>query len=133
MRAVAETARRFLETIWPDWHRQRGMPMPAIASAGTCGRSAVFLARALREAGHPAEACQGWFLAHRHGWVSARGLILDIAADQFGAPPVLICADPDPRYRPGPDTADPAFLAAREQDVAAIWLRWRGFAATTLP
>lgn len=130
MQGLAWQARRFLEGVWPDWHRQRGQVVPAVASAGTCGRSSVFLARVLAEAGHAALPIQGWFLAEapaRHGWVRAEGLILDITADQFGAPPVLVCPADDPRYRPGPDTAEPAFQAARARDVAAVWEAWRRF------
>jgi len=135
-------ARRFLESIWPEWHAERGQPLPAIASAGTCGRSATFLHRVLAESGQAAEIRHGWFLAPRfsapggparHAWVEAGGLILDLTADQFGAPPILACPAPDPRYRPGTDTADPAFQAARSTAVSAIWPRWQRFAAINLP
>ncbi|MBU8539071.1 lasso peptide biosynthesis protein [Falsiroseomonas tokyonensis] len=132
---ILAQARRFLETVWPEWHAERGRPLPAIPSTGTCGRSACFLQRVLAEAGQEARIRHGWFLAPgrppaRHAWVESTGLILDLTADQFGAPPLLGCPAPDARYRPGTDTADPSFQAARAVAVAAIWPRWQ--AATFL-
>ncbi|NKE46451.1 hypothetical protein HB662_16835 [Roseomonas frigidaquae] len=131
------TARRFLETLWPEWHAERGRPRPAIPSTGTCGRSATFLQRVLAEVGREAEVRHGWFLAPagpaRHAWVESGGLILDLTADQFGAPPILACPAPDARYRPGPDTTAPNFQAARTTAVAAVWPRWQAFVAFNLP
>ncbi|GAB5388674.1 MAG: hypothetical protein Alpg2KO_16420 [Alphaproteobacteria bacterium] len=132
---AATEARQFLEARWPDWHRALGDAVPPVASAGTCARSAMFLARVLRQSGQSAtvvhgtrpDAAEGYFDGirwHGHSWVSSGDYIIDITADQFGDAPVVICQSDDPRYRAGEDTALPRFKRKRQTDVDALWQDW---------
>lgn len=130
--AIAARVRAFLQPAWLQWH---GVQRPAVPSTGTCGRSSLFLTSVLRAAGHDdAEWCCGAPGDHAaaegyhdgtgwrgHAWVGVAGHVLDITADQFGQPPVLLLPAPDPRYRRGPDRADPQAVAARAEAVRALW------------
>ncbi len=127
--AIAWRVRRFLEEIWPDWHREYGRAVPAIPSSGTCGRSSLFLQRVLAAEGVACVVQQGEFHAPakapaRHAWVEAGPVLLDVTADQFGLAPVVMLDRNDIRYRPGPDTALPAFKDGRARAVEAAWPRW---------
>lgn len=131
-------ARRFLEQVWPEWQaqtcREFRISLPHIMSANTCGRSSLFLAAVMNEAGIKAQIEHGWFCKTdpvateaeipRHAWVTADSWIIDITADQFGSPPVLLTGRDDARYRPGTDTADAAARARRSDALAAVWEQW---------
>lgn len=134
--AIATDVRAFLEPVWRDWHLVRGGELPSIASENTCGRSSLFLQRALIDAGFAAGWVSGVPLPDRsddpvgffdgeiwrsHAWVQCEDLIVDITADQFGDRPVkVICVDND-LYRKGSgDLALPEFVAARNEAVATI-------------
>ncbi len=134
---LARKARAFLEPHWMKWHDLAGEPPPAILSAGVCGRSSLFLQRALCSegfdamwrSGAPSTAkpgagflgSDGWI---GHAWVECDGSILDITADQFGLAPVLITPSGDPRYQAGDDVAFADAVTRRKTAVAAIWPHW---------
>jgi hypothetical protein len=102
-------ARHILEGIWPSWHHKRGQPLPDPLSKNTCQTSALFLVQFLALRGMEAKVAQGntpgkpegyfdgtrW---HGHAWVVTQGtgqgtedgLILDLTADQFGGPKIVI-------------------------------------------
>ncbi|MDP3403854.1 MAG: lasso peptide biosynthesis protein [Brevundimonas sp.] len=136
--AIATDVRAFLEPVWREWHMVRGGELPTIASENTCGRSSLFLQRALIDTGFAAEWVSGvsdrlndpvgFFdgeIWRSHAWVQCEDLIVDITADQFGDRPVTVVGLHDDRYRKGPgDTALSEFVAARTEAVAAIWPRW---------
>jgi hypothetical protein len=50
--------------------------------------------------------------------------ILDVTADQFGAPPVIVAAADDPRYGVGDDTAPARTRTARRPAVDRLWPQW---------
>jgi len=55
-----------------------------------------------------------------------RRWIVDIAADRFGADPVIVTPACAPRYGTGEcDTAFAGFIAARRRTVDALWPVWR--------
>ena len=128
--------RRFLEPRWDEWHRKEGSPVLATPSQGTCGRSSLFLCRVLLlngykaefAAGDPTEGRKGFHAPggwKGHAWVQSSRLILDVTADQFGMPPVVITPAEDPRYGRGTDTAEPQFISKRQravQDLIAEWM-----------
>ncbi len=136
---AAMAARCFLENIWPAWQEQTSrefnVAVPRIMSCGTCGRSSAFLAKVLSECAVRSQVEHGWFRitgqaaegarVSRHAWVTAERWIIDITADQFGAPPVLAIAAGDPRYEIGTDTADMVFKTRREDAINALWGRWQ--------
>lgn len=134
---IATEARRFLEGVWPEWHRLRGRPLPDPLSIGTCQTSSLFLATLLREHGFNANVAQGndpskyegyfhdgcWY---GHAWVTCEGWIVDISADQFGCPPVSIKPLDDPSYRTGHDTAYESAKRQRQTLANAAFESWRG-------
>lgn len=138
--AIATDVRAFLEPVWRDWHSAWGGELPTIASENTCGRSSLFLQRALVETGFAAEWAtglpsldrpdqpDGFFDGHiwrSHAWAECDGLIVNVTADQFGDRPVKVVAIDDERYRKGSgDMAFPEFVAARSEAVSTIWPRW---------
>ncbi|WP_298161417.1 lasso peptide biosynthesis protein [Brevundimonas sp.] len=138
--AIATDVRAFLEPVWREWHLVRGGEMPSIASENTCGRSSLFLQRALIDAGFAADWVSGvpspdhpddpvgFFdgeIWRSHAWVQCEDLIVDITADQFGDRPVTVVSLHDDRYQQGlRDPALPEFVVARTEAVAAIWPRW---------
>ncbi|OUL66244.1 hypothetical protein HK16_11550 [Acetobacter senegalensis] len=147
---MATTARSFLEPVWIEWHTARGGKLPAVPSQSTCGRSSLFVVKALRHVGITATWKTGvprhfeggpelgpiGFHANgrwqSHAWVEACGYIIDITADQFGAAPVIVVPTGDRRYAEGTeDTALPAFVANRTNAVEAIWPRWLTYCGHT--
>jgi hypothetical protein len=61
-----------------------------------------------------------------HAWVLAGNWILDLTADQFGGPDVLIAAADDARYRCGVDDRtrlEPSARAMRAVDF--LWTSWQ--------
>jgi hypothetical protein len=119
------------------------MAVPSIPSSNTCGQTSLFLTHALRDLALTAEWANGiprrgegtldigpyGFLSEgrweSHSWVECDGWIIDVTADQFGSPPVIITATNDPRY--GKHTQDTAFEEAkrrRQREVEAIWPIW---------
>lgn len=134
-----------MEPIWLGWHRTWNGDAPSTPSQWTCGRTSLFLVRALTAEGLDASWASGTprlspespelgdfgFLSdigwQSHAWVECGNIIVDITADQFGASPVLITDRHDRRYRRGDrDTALPEFILARERAVDEIWPRWLG-------
>ena len=141
LRAIASQCRSFLESIWPTWHTQGDGP-PPVLSAGTCGRSSLFLHRVLTQdhsisarwvtgcpfddLGRPHaagfDAGGEW---HGHSWVLAGRWIVDITADQFGLEPVLITHAEDARYRSSADLALSEFKERRLEAIERLWPDWR--------
>lgn len=132
---VAGQVRRFLEPQWEEWHRHEGSPSLLTPSQGTCGRSSLFLQEALRAegliaefvAGSPSEGQQGYWLDgawHGHAWVEVDGWIVDVTADQFGAPPVVVTPVGARCYRAGVDASEPQFLARRQKVVQQLMNDW---------
>ena len=135
---IASNARKFLETVWPDWqherHQRYGCPMPAVMSYSTCASSSTFLQKVLDGFGVISEVRHGWFLVEpsssplssetRHTWVVSGPWLIDITADQFGADEVIVTSRSDDRYRSDVDVALPEFRLLRIQSVLEIWDRW---------
>lgn len=140
---LATRARRFIEPIWLEWHQAWGCDIPTIPSQWTCGRTSLFLVRALRAEGLDAQWVSGtprtapsepeigpfgffWNGSWQgHAWVECGRFIVDITADQFGAAPILVVDQQDSRYNRGErDTALPEFVLARQRAVDDIWPRW---------
>ncbi|WDZ76013.1 hypothetical protein PWG15_15555 [Ensifer adhaerens] len=140
-----------MEPIWLEWHRTWGGHLPAPLSQWTCGRTSLFLVRALNAEGLDACGVSGTpragplepeigpfgFLHNGswqgHAWVECGDFILDITADQFGAPPILVVDRADTRYNKGErDTALPEFVLARQRAVEAIWPRWLAMSSPNL-
>ncbi|RDL50109.1 hypothetical protein BLJAPNOD_01226 [Ensifer sp. M14] len=149
IRTLAMTARRFMEPIWLEWHSARNGGARVTSSQWRCGRTSLFLARVLTVEGFDASWQSGTprlspkgpelgdfgFLSdtgwQSHAWVECGNLIVDITADQFGTPPVVVTGRHDRRYRKGDrDTALPEFVLARQRAVDEIWPRWLGMTAS---
>jgi len=143
---VARAARSFLEPVWPEWHRARNLH-PDIPSRGTCGRSSLFLLRVLErdcrrraewatgvpDAARNETASLGFFTGARwaaHSWVEIdHRWIVDITADQFDLPAIIVTAIGDPRYeRSARDPASQHFRDARARTVEELWPAWLGSA-----
>jgi hypothetical protein len=135
LRQIAEAVRGFLEPYWADWHRQNGSPSVLTLSQGTCGRSSLFLPDVLRARGLPAEfaigcpseGAQGFRMGsvwHGHAWVECIGWIVDVTADQFKEPKVVVTRVEDPRYRAGTDAAEPEFQQLRQQTAQRLFAKW---------
>lgn len=144
---IARAVRAFLEPVWPEWHAAAGR-IPEPLSRCTCGRSSLFLARVLEEGfglaalwtnGTPRLAPGGPELGpfgfraggrwESHAWVVVSATtIVDVTADQFGAPAVIVAPLSDPRYGAGGDTALPEYRAKRHAAAEALWPRWRSSA-----
>lgn len=141
--AIAGAARAFMEPVWADWHRDGGGNCPPIPSQSTCGRTALFLQRALVEDGFCAHWANGIPRASEEGpqlgpfgffdgaswrshcWVKAEGWIVDITADQFGAAPVIVVPVTDPRYGERTfDAASPEHISRRIRQVDGLWPLW---------
>ncbi len=131
--------RGFLEPHWRAWHAAWGSQPPNCPSQWTCVRSSVFVCRTLNQIG-----CEAAFQSGRpyggghlygyfhddewqtHAWVLAGNWILDLTADQFGGPAVLIAAADDARYRCGVDDRtrlEPSARAMRAVDF--LWTSWQ--------
>lgn len=146
IKLAARQVRVFLEGVWPAWHAERGEATPLPPSAYTCGRSSTFLRRVLDEtcglaavveggtpdAANPARGFLGRLGWASHSWVEVEGLIVDVTADQFGAPPVIVARLADHRYRAGEDPALPIFKADRAAIVERTWPLWLGSPQRTM-
>jgi hypothetical protein len=138
LHAIAASVRAFLEPAWRRWQ-----PGVEPASTNTCGRSSLFLQRVLADhgcvavwangvprlnEGGPDLGPFGFFTGLRwesHAWVECDGFIVDVTADQFGAPPVIVTPASDPRYCAHTfDTASAEAIAARKRTVEALWRDW---------
>ncbi len=150
--AVATTARTFLIPHWSRWHQAWGAPPPTVAAQWTCVRSSMFLMKALHRCGVEArlqsgqppkqapgivnEDC-GLFTAGGwmgHAWVEANGFVIDITADQFGHPPVIVAPISDPTYRPARHEAN-RLTPTRNGMVAIqeIWHSWCSYVDLQCP
>ncbi len=139
--SIAEKVRFFLEPVWVGWQAERGV-RPDILSQSLCGKSSLFLQKVLSEnflfkaewvsgtpfedgSGHAAcgfRAKDGW---QGHAWVEAGEFIVDITADQFGGPPVLVTNINDARYQKGShDLATPDAQQRRKKAIDIIWPDW---------
>lgn len=132
---IARELRAFLEPVWGLWARERGREA-TVLSEGTCGPTCRFLIKVLSELGLDVEMLSGrpgrkpagiqvngaW---RGHAWLRVGDRILDITADQFGLPPVLLTAVNDPRYRAGPDRTRPEFLAEEQRLATALYEQWK--------
>lgn len=140
---LAVSARCFIEPFWDKWHAARGSDKPDVASRHTCGRTSLFLVKALGHEGiaarwvsgvprltehGPDVGPYGFFAGSRwesHAWAHCGAWIIDITADQFGADPVIVTPFDDQRYRAGGrDTALPAYVEARHRAVEDAWPDW---------
>jgi len=105
--------RPFLESCWREWKARsaRGTCPFETDSAGMCGFTSAFLAEALaRKVGGEWRVAGGRPLSgggvtcpkglqNGHFWcVSDDGVIVDLTADQFGLPTVLVTTWRDGRY-----------------------------------
>jgi len=145
---MATHLRRFMEPVWDDWLAAEPWRRGPTPSAGACGRTSLFVRDALRREGYDAVWSNGvprlsetsqigdfGFLVHgrweSHAWVTCQGWIVDITADQFGAPPVIVTAATDPRYAANNlDTADAESIARRQATAASLMTAWlRAFPA----
>jgi hypothetical protein len=136
LRDLAASVRAFLTPHWLAWHAAWGPPEPRCLSQWTCLRSSAVLARAALHRGIDAALRSGaggasgagfrhggtW---HSHGWVQAGDWIVDITADQFSQPPIVVVPGCDVRYRAGMDAARrlPMTQAALDA-VERLWPMW---------
>lgn len=142
---IAGAVRSFLAPVWLEWHRAWGR-MPDVPSRWTCGRSSLFLQYVLsRDCGVAAEWVTGvprhgpeepeigpfgFFTGRRweaHAWVEVESRwVVDITADQFLGPAIIVAQTGDARYGKGRgDTALPAFRDARTVAAERLWPLWQ--------
>ena len=135
--------RQFLIPHGREWRlptSSRGEPL----SSGTCGRSSLLLTRVLQNelaldarwaCGSPGEdgtSPHGYFDGsgwRGHAWVIVGQRIVDVTADQFGDPPVVVTSASDARYAEGPDLALAEHKASRivtAERLFSLWLAARG-------
>ncbi len=145
--AVAHRMRAFLEPLWSEWHEARrerlaamGEPSdpPAQASRGMCRWSSMVLLDVLaKETGrtwtlkggsvypplHPTggilDAAGQW---RDHYWVEAGDLLVDVTADQFGRPSVIVESGAHPLHRPNYTPAEIRQHVADARITAGKWL-----------
>lgn len=130
--AIARRCRIVLEIMWPLWRKAASIPAPVLGlsiSEGCCIHASLLLEERLSTllpdlswsiaGGEPTARLPrgGYAMApgdgYQHVWVhgAAHGLpgeprlIVDVTADQFGGPVVLVAAHPDGRYLPNSPTA----------------------------
>lgn len=134
---VAGSLRPFLEDCWRAWKVSIGNPADAFErlSAGMCGFTSSFMAGVLNDmvggewtlaGGRPLSgggvrsACGA---QAGHFWtVSADGVIVDLTADQFGLPTVVVTTERDPRYQ---QTFTREEIEAHLPKVEGIAAEWR--------
>lgn len=131
--AIAQRARAFLEPLWIHYLGDPWWAIDPPLSRGACRVSSEFLARILPDLG-----LRGWsvhggpesFLQEDgervpHYWLSDGTDIIDITADQFGLPAVIVGRPDLSRYIPGPA---PALSAKAQAEVRFLdaWVEaWR--------
>ena len=140
---TAKRLRRFMEPVWDDWLAAEPWRRGSTPSAGSCGRTSLFVRDVLRWQGHDAHWSNGiprlaetspigdfGFFAGRwesHAWVTCQGWIVDITADQFGAGPVIVTPATDRRYAANNlDAADPESIMRRQATAAGLMAAWLG-------
>ncbi|WP_420569212.1 hypothetical protein [Thalassovita sp.] len=132
---ISRAVRTFLEPYWAAWHRRGGSPNKLTLSQGMCGRSSLFLRDVLRSEGEqadfvigsPSEGPQGYRFEgvwRGHAWVQSGDWIVDVTADQFGKPDVVITPVGDEKYKAGQDTAMPEIKAQRQQMAQELMSKW---------
>jgi len=141
--ATATRLRRFMEPVWDDWIAAEPWRRGSTPSAGSCGRTSLFVRDVLRRQGYDTLWSNGvprlaetspvgdfGFFAGRwesHAWVTCQGWIVDITADQFGAKPVIVTPATDRRYAANNlDTADPESIMRRQVTAAGLMAAWLG-------
>ena len=140
--STAKRLRRFMEPVWDDWRAAEPWHHGATPSAGACGRTSLFVRDVLRRQGHDAQWSNGvprrselapigdfgFYVGGRwesHAWVTCQDWIVDITADQFGAPPVIVTPATDPRYAANNlDTADPDAILRRQATATSLIAAW---------
>ena len=115
---LASDCRRFLEPHWLETHKSWGEETPDPFSRWMCRYSSIFLALVFHErlgsgwtivGGRPQlqlnatpQGAVGIFATNGtwndHCWLEGNGLVVDITADQFGYPPVIVTVVDDIRY-----------------------------------
>lgn len=135
---LAHEVRAFLEPRWAEWFAHAGSPEGRkTLSEGTCERSGQFLCEVLRHEGFEAglafgspvecdcgfHSAMGW---KGHVWVVVKepARIVDVTADQFGAPPVIVTTWDDARYRAGHDVAGQDWIADRQEVARQLVRDW---------
>jgi hypothetical protein len=110
---IASDLRAFLEPMWDDWKiktkRPVGCDVPK--SENMCGFSSAFTSIALSELeGGDWRIAGGWPKTgggvacprrklNSHFWtVSDDGIVVDLTADQFNMPTIIVTSERDPRY-----------------------------------
>lgn len=134
---VCASLRFFLEQKWKEWKASASSPMDALdsLSAGMCGFSSIFVAEALNRI-----TDSEWVLAggqpisgggvvcrsgrqNGHLWaVSDLGIVVDLTADQFGLPAVVVTTARDPRYMASFDQDQIDAHVPRVEDIGMEWL-----------
>jgi len=137
---LAGLLRSFIEPYWRAWKAESGKPQGPFEtdSAGMCGFTSCFVAAALNR-----EIGGDWRLAggrpgsegpyggvtcsagrqNGHFWAQSEdGLIVDITADQFGLPTVVVTTAGDPRYQATFSEAEIEAHLPKVEPVACEWL-----------
>lgn len=134
---LCASLRYFLEPKWKEWKASTSSPMDALdtLSSGMCGFSSIFVVEALNRltddqwefvGGQPVSGggviCRAG-KQNGHFWaLSDRGVIVDLTADQFGLPAVVVTMAGDPRYNATFDQVQIDAHVPRVEEVGAMWL-----------
>jgi hypothetical protein len=148
--------REFLDPLWRRWAEERraleeelrhaaGQATPDVplepVSAGMGAHAAIFLAEVMRSQFDGRWTLSGgiWDPPVRKGgvlvqtggradhfWLTRKGVIFDVAADQFGHPAIIACLDGDIRYRRDVLAAEIGFKEREVASRVSSWLiSWR--------
>lgn len=110
---ILNRIRTFLKPLWAEYHQERGIT-PTTDDCSMCRYTAAFMAEILggkwkvaggadlQEVNNP-HIEPGGFLTPSgerfgHYWATNGTLIIDLAAEQFGADAVIVTGNDDPRY-----------------------------------
>jgi hypothetical protein len=90
LRQIAVAVREALE----EYGGSAADPLFKDFPAGCCGGASELLGRCLLESGFDNVVYKaGWRDGRSHAWVEAGGVTVDITADQFGKPRVIVAMD----------------------------------------
>lgn len=148
------TVRKFLEPLWIKTHEAwADEPIPTPPSKYMCRYSCLFLQRVLKDAGYGDwRICLGRPLSpelegtsqgqygyrssdgkwYDHAWLTKDDILLDITADQYGDPPVIISSSASGKYNANiPEDYVSTKLKVLEKRVDTWVYEWQAYLITT--